>query len=159
MNYRNVIAVIVLSVVVSAAAGFWYGVKRGMELEHWTEAIASGNMAVGALQRLSTGSTDHLKMEYEADIDGGLVYLLELELSPLHHLLVPLGGPPFAEFRDWGSDMANYRKSNPSPFHYGPPKAPGLKEANPELYERLLENNRATAHWLADAINRYATKP
>ncbi len=161
MNRRAKIAAVALSVAISGAGGYWFGVRQGMELAIWADSVPRGVIATGAHGTFAGGNSDRLKILFESDIDGGLLSLYYLDNSPFRNLMHPIWGlPKFSVYADYGARLANYRKLNPSPFQYeNPGIIPEVKEANPELYQEMLQNGKATARALTESINRYSTKP
>ena len=135
--------------------------RQGMELAIWADSVPRGVIATSAHGTFAGGNSDRLKILFESDIDVGLLNLYYLDNSPFQDLMHPIWGlPKFSVYADYGTRHANYRKLNPSPFQYeNPGMIPEVKEANPELYQEMLQNGKATARALTESINRYSTKP
>lgn len=158
---RSVAAIaVILACVVSAALGYWFGVRQAWPLGVAADFLPRGAIAAYQLQHLRAGKPDNVITGLEADVDIGLVWADELLNHPMRELWKPLWGLEiYPGYEQYVIRMAKYRKEHPSPFK---PDAfdtvPPGKEQYREFYRDLADGARENKAKVDAMVHRYATK-
>ena len=105
----------VVAVVVSAAGGFWLGLREGWELALMADSARIGSGAVPRLTAIKLGQVNALNTALELDVDNGLIWSHYYIQSPLHPFLAPVWGlNAYPENRKEMARLAGYRREHPA---------------------------------------------
>jgi len=158
---RSVVALaVILACGVSAALGYWFGVRQAWTLGLAADFLPRGSIATYQLQLLRSGKPENVITGLEGDVDNGLVWGYEVLNHPMRDLWRPIWGfEIYPEYEQYVVRMARYRKQYPSPFK---PDAfdvvPPGKEEHREFYKELAIGARENKAKVDAMVERYATK-
>ena len=158
---RSAVAIaVILACCLSAAFGYWFGVRQVWSLGVAADFLPRGSVAAYQLQLLRSGKPDNVITGLEGDVDSGLIWAYEVLNHPMRELWKPLWGfEVYPEYEKYVVRMAGYRKLHPSPFK---PDAfdivPPGKEEHRDFYKGLAKGARENKAKVDAMVERYATK-
>src|SRR6185436_20609151 len=90
---RSVVALaVILACGVSAALGYWFGVRQAWTLGLAADFLPRGSIATYQLQLLRSGKPENVITGLEGDVDNGLVWGYEVLNHPMRDLWRPIWG-------------------------------------------------------------------
>lgn len=92
MTKKSIVAAVILSSLLAAAGGYWFGFRQGWVLSQEADASARGALAVLQLHSLDQGRVDDVKLLWEHDVDFGLLLWPAIDSYPLRSSLNVLWG-------------------------------------------------------------------
>ena len=152
--------VLLLTGGLSAAAGYWFGVRDGWQTGVAADFVPRGAIAAHQLRLLRAGKPEGVIIGLESDIDNGLIWAHDVFQHPLRELWWPVWGfNVYPTYEEYATRLADYRKANPSSmkanlFDEVPADRPDLRE----LYKDLALGARESTEKLDRMVERYATK-
>lgn len=160
MKPRTIALVVLVASVVSALAGYWFGVYQGLPLGLSADFLPRGVVASQQIALLRAGRTDDVITGLESDIDNGLIWGYDVLHHPMRRLWGPLWGfEVYPNYEQYAARLADYRLKHPSPFKADAfDKVPPGKEGFADFYKELADGTRANKRKMDDMIQRYATK-
>jgi hypothetical protein len=112
MHTRQVIVTAVV-VVVALATGYVLGFRTAWSLGVQAEFAARGVLATQMLNAIRTGKSDVVTTHLEGDVDGALLIGGDFVESSTRPLLPLMGIDAPANYEQYMSRIAAYRKANP----------------------------------------------
>jgi hypothetical protein len=112
MRARHIVGTVVL-VVVSLAVGYVMGFRSAWQMGVKAEFVARGVLATQMLQALRSGKTDFVTTLLEGDVDNALLIGGDFVENPARPLLPLVGVDAPADYEQFMSRTASYRKANP----------------------------------------------
>ena len=145
--------------LLSAATGFWFGVRTGANVALMLDSAPRAAISLHHLQGIASGKTTNTVVGLESDIDTALLWHHRLEQSRLYPFLEPVWGFPVQAERQYLTRLADYRKDHLSPLRpdaLGGPKSES--EEDREFHKWLIEGARDNEKVISQMVERYATK-
>jgi len=160
MKRLAVASALVLTACVSAAAGYWLGVRDGWKTGVAADFVPRGVIAAQQLGWLRAGTQEAVVIGLEHDVDQGLIWAHDVFQHPMRELWWPVWRiDVYPTYEEYATRLANYRKERPSSmsatlFDEVPADKPELRA----FYKDLSVGAREAKAKLDHMITRYATK-
>lgn len=161
MNRILLTALLTFALIVACAAGYWLGIREGLNLDNLYTAPARGVLATRALTDMKEGKTRGASLVLEFQVDRGLLAMNQLDESPFDQFLATIPGLEIYEIsKDNLVRLANYRKANLSPyqseewFTHDPEETP----AHRAFVDDSLERHRKVVRDIQRVVEQYASK-
>ena len=156
---RYLLVVIVIGIA-GLVAGYWLGLRQGLDFGGEFASALRGSGALGYLQAIQDGTVtirDAKRNVYanvlESQVDEALFMNYYLEDHPAFRFLPRLWGSDVEAYRrEYLTRLANYRKEHPSPQR--PEVNEALLAQKPELRQSMVK----TQETVAEMVSRYAGK-
>ena len=152
---------ILLTCLLSAAGGFWFGFREGLPLGLMADNLPRGAIAMQQLAALRSGKTQNLATELEFNVDDGLVWGYDVFNHPLRPLFGPVWGfNVYPDYEKYAVRLADYRKEHPSPMKKDfLNNVPQDSEQDKATYAGLAEGARLYESKLNAMVQRYGSRP
>ena len=112
MRARLIAGTVVLGVL-GFAIGYAAGFRSAWQMGVQAEFVARGVLATQMLQSIRRGTTDVVTTVLESDVDSALLIGGDFVESPTRRLLPLIGVDAPADYEEFMSRAATYRKANP----------------------------------------------
>ena len=124
MRARHIVGTVVVGVV-ALVVGYIAGFRSAWQMGVQAEFAARGVLATQMLQAIRGGKTDFVTTVLEGDVDNALLIGGDFVESPGRPLLPLMGVDAPADYEQFMSRAASYRKANPRELPSGDPKLKG----------------------------------
>ena len=112
MRARLIVGAVVVGVF-AFAIGYAAGFRSAWQMGVQAEFVARGVLATQMLQSMRRGTTDVVTTVLEGDVDNALLIGGDFVESPTRRLLPLIGVDASADYEQFMSRTATYRKANP----------------------------------------------
>ena len=135
MRTRNIVGTVVVAVL-ALVVGYVMGFRSAWQMGVQAEFAARGVLATQMLQAMRSGKTEFVTSLLEGDVDNALLIGGDFVENPARPLLPMMGLDTPADYEQFMSRTATYRKANPRPSALGDPT---LKSAIGERVDRYAK--------------------
>jgi hypothetical protein len=135
MRVRHIVGTVVVGVV-ALVVGYVVGFRSAWEMGGQAEFAVRGVLATQMLQAMRGGKVDFVTTLLESDVDNALLTGGDFVESPNRRLLPFMGIDAPANYEQFMSRTATYRKANPRELPSGDPN---LKAAIGERVQRYAK--------------------
>ena len=135
MRSRHIIGIVV-ACVLALGLGYVIGFRHAWHMGVQAEFVARGVLATQMLQAMRSGRTKFVTTLLESDVDGGLLIGGDFVENPARPLLPIIGVDLPANYEQFMSRVASYRKANPRPIES---RDPSIKATIAERIDRYAK--------------------
>ena len=135
MRASHIVGAVVL-VVLALAAGYILGFRSAWHMGVQAEFAARGVIATQMLQAIRGGKTDFVTTLLEGDVDSSLLIGGDFVENPSRRLLPLMGIDTPADYEQFMSRTASYRKANPRQLSAGDGRLKGDIDERVQRYAK-----------------------